>query len=319
MAEKSQQPEQVQPPKIDKQVLVQRFSRIGLNQLHVLGYSVAGEETVCQIPELNVCFDIGRCPYFALTSDIVCLTHAHMDHCAGLPYYLSQRYFQGMKPGTVLLPQELAPSVDRLLRCWRDVERQGTPYKLVPMAPGQAHEVRRDFVIRAVATHHGGASLGFSLVSVREKLRQEFMGRPGPELAALKKSGVEIQYRVEVPLVTFLGDTAAGSVFEQPDVVNAEILLTEVTFFEPDHRLKAKHGRHLHLDHFVELLPGLKNRHIVITHVSRRTGIRKARHLLRKRVGDEEMKRIHFLMDFEGAREAGEVEDLAPPPAENVE
>lgn len=307
------------PDKIDKQILVQRFMRMGLNQLHVIGYSVAGEETVCQVPELNVCFDIGRCPYFALTSDIVCLTHAHMDHVAGIPYYLSQRYFQGMKPGTVLLPQELAPAVDRLLRCWRDVERQGTPYKLIPMAPGQAHEVRRDFIIRSVATHHGGSSLGYALISVREKLKQEFMGRPGPELAALKKSGVEIQYRVEVPLVTFLGDTAAGSVFDQPDVVNAEILLTEITFFEPDHKLKAKHGRHLHVDHFVELLPKLKNQHIVVTHVSRRTGIRKARHLLRKRVGDEQMKRIHFLMDFDDAREGGEVEDLGPPPAENAE
>jgi ribonuclease Z len=307
------------PDRIDKQILVQRFMRMGLNQLHVLGYSVAGEETVCQIPELNVCFDIGRCPYFALTSDIVCLTHAHMDHVAGIPYYLSQRYFQGMKPGTVLLPQELAPAVDRLLRCWRDVERQGTPYTLIPMAPAQTHEVRRDFIIRAVATHHGGASLGYALISVREKLKQEFMGRPGPELAALKKSGVEIQYRVEVPLVTFLGDTSAGPVFDQPDVVNAEILLTEITFFEPDHKLKAKHGRHLHVDHFVELLPKLNNQHIVVTHVSRRTGIRKARHLLRKRVGDEQMKRIHFLMDFDDAREGGEVEDLGPPPAENAE
>ena len=307
------------PPKVEKHVLVQRFARLGLNQLHVIGYSVAGEETVCQIPELNVCFDIGRCPYFALTSDIVCLTHGHMDHIAGLPYYLSQRYFQGMKPGTVLLPQELAPAVDRLLRTWRDVERQGTPYKLVPMAAGQTHEVRRDFVIRAFATHHGGASLGYSLVSVREKLKAEYMGTPGPQLAAMRKSGVEIQYRVEVPLVTFLGDTASGPVFEQPDVVNAEVLITEVTFFEPDHKNKAKHGRHLHVDHFVDLIADLKNQHIVITHVSRRTGIRKARHLLRKRVGDERMKSIHFLMDFEGSRDAGEVEDLAPPPPENAE
>ena len=28
--------------------------------MHVIGYSVAGEETVVQIPEMNVCFDIGR-------------------------------------------------------------------------------------------------------------------------------------------------------------------------------------------------------------------------------------------------------------------
>ena len=48
-----------------------------------------------QMPELNVCFDIGRWPYFALTSDIVCITHSHMDHIAGLAYYLSQRASRG--------------------------------------------------------------------------------------------------------------------------------------------------------------------------------------------------------------------------------
>src|SRR4051794_1588686 len=68
---------------VEKSYLVQRFARIGFGQFHVVGYSVAGEETVVQIPELNVCFDIGRSPYFALTSDIVCITHAHMDHIAG--------------------------------------------------------------------------------------------------------------------------------------------------------------------------------------------------------------------------------------------
>src|SRR5947208_15606804 len=114
----------------EKSFLVQRFAKIPLGKppgsIHVIGYSVAGEETVIQVPELNVCFDIGRAPYFALTSDIICISHSHMDHLAGLGYYLSQRHFQGMKPGTVLLPRELERPVDALLRCWRDVERQGT-------------------------------------------------------------------------------------------------------------------------------------------------------------------------------------------------
>ena len=41
--------------------------------------------------------------------------------------------------------------------------------------------------------------------------------------------------------------------------------------------------------------------------------------LLRQKIGEERMKNIHFLMDFEGSQEAGDVEDLAPPPAENAE
>src|SRR5438105_12128528 len=153
----------------EKSFLVQKFAKIPLGTMHVIGYSVAGEETVVQVPELNVCFDIGRSPYFALTSDIICISHGHMDHMAGVAYYLSQRHFQGMKPGTVLVPAEIARFVDEMLRAWRNIERQRTPYTIVPMEPGQIHEVRRDFVIRAFATHHAGQTLGYALVSVREK------------------------------------------------------------------------------------------------------------------------------------------------------
>jgi ribonuclease Z len=304
---------------VEKSFLVQRFAKLRFGQFHLVGYSVAGEETVVQVPEMNVCFDIGRSPYFALTSDIVCISHSHMDHLAGLGYYLSQRAFQGMKPGVVVLPREIERPVDALLRCWRDVERQGTPYQLMPMIPGQLWEVRRDFGIRAFATHHGGPSLGYALISIREKLKPEYVGKTGPELAEMKKHGVEIQYRVEVPTVAFLGDTTIGPVFDQPDVQNAQVLITEVTFFEPAHRAKAKVGKHLHIDHFIDLLPKLKNEHIVLSHVSRRTGVRKARRLLARRIGEEQMNRIHFLMDFEGARDEGEIEEQAPPPPDTAE
>lgn len=302
------------PGMSEKSFLVQKFAKISFGQYSVIGYSVAGEETLVQVPELDVCFDIGRAPYFALTSNIVCISHGHMDHLAGLPYYLSQRYFQGMQPGTVLVPRELERPVDQLLRCWRDVEKQGTPFKLIPMSPGDTYEVRRDFAIRAHATHHGGPSLGYALISVREKLKPEYLPLTGPQIAELRRQGVQIQYRVEVPLVAYLGDTSIGPIFEQPDVVNAEILLTEITFFEPGHKHKAKVGRHLHLDQFLQVLPNLKNKHIVLIHVSRRTGVRKARHFLRKRLPKSELQRIQFLMDFDDARDAGDIDQAAPAP-----
>lgn len=295
---------------LDKSFLVQKFAKLAFGQIHVVGYSVAGEETVVQIPELNVCFDIGRAPQFALTSDYVCVSHAHMDHIAGLAYYLSQRHFQGMKPGTILCPRELVRPIDDLLRCWREVERQGTPYKLIGLAPDEVFEVRKDFLIRAVRTHHGGPSLGYCLVQVREKLKSEYFGLPGQKLAELRREGVAIQYRLEVPLVTYLGDTTAGPVFSHPDVVNAQVLITECTFYDSDHLTRAKVGKHLHVDQLAEILPTLQNQAVVIIHVSRRTGMGRAKYLLRKRVGEAGMEKVYFLMDLEQARAGGAADEI---------
>ena len=220
-----------------------QLSQIKVDGLTLLGYSVAGEESVVIVPELDVVFDIGKCPREALRINHVLLSHGHMDHAAGVAYYFSQRDFQGIADGVVLVSKALVEPLERLMEAVAGVEGHPSPHKFVGMGHGDDYEIRRGLVARAFSTHHLGSSLGFAVIEVRHKLKEEFVGLTGPELVALKARGVQITRRVELPLVAYLGDTAKANYSELPYVREAKVLLVECTFFDADHLSRARAGR----------------------------------------------------------------------------
>jgi len=279
------------------------MSQVQVDDLTLVGYSVAGEESVILVPELDVAFDIvafdiGKCPREALRVNHVLLSHGHMDHAAGVAYYFSQRDFQGIEDGEVLVARALVDPLRKLMDAVAVVEGHPSPYHFVPMADGQDHEIRRGLIVRAFATKHLGTSLGFSVIEVRRKLKAEFDGKTGPELVELKNRGVEITRRVEMPLVAYLGDTAKADYHELPHVRDARALLIECTFFDPDHVRRARAGRHLHVIDLPEMLTGMNNERIIITHVTRRTNLADARKILRKALPADVYRRVTFLMSW---------------------
>jgi len=273
-----------------------QLSLLTVDDLTLAGYSVAGEESVVIVPELDVVFDIGKCPREALRINHLLLSHGHMDHAAGVAYYFSQRDFQGIEDGVALVARQLIQPLEQLMAAVAAVEGHPSPHRFVGMSDGEDYEVRRGLLVRAFATRHVGNSLGFSVVEVRHKLKEEFLGRTGPELVELKKQGVEITRRVEIPLVAYLGDTAKANYSSLPHVRDAKILLIECTFFDPDHVSRARAGRHLHVTDLPTVLEGVENERIVLTHVTRRTHLGEARKILRKGLPKELYERVTFLM-----------------------
>ena len=269
----------------------------------VQGYSVAGEWTAIQIPELDVCFDVGSCPKAVLASKYIALTHGHMDHVGGLAYYFSQRQFQGMGTGTVVCHPDMEEPLHALMKAWVDIEQQQTPHNIVALAPENELEIKNNIFLRSFAVDHTDNSVGYSIIERRTKLRQEFHGLPQEKLLELKKQQVEITRELRIPLVTYTGDTFAGEHLYRPELQQAKIAIVECTFFEPDHRERAKVGKHLHLDDLAELLPTLTAEVVVVVHLSRRTNLSYARNRMREVLGEADAARTLLLMDYRGNRE----------------
>lgn len=270
----------------------------------LIGHSLAGEETFVAVPELDVVFDIGRCPREALSVNHCALSHGHMDHANGIAYYASQRNFVGQVEPTLLCHHRLVQPLHDLLDVWARIEGHRAPCRIVPLEPGAEHPIRKDLVLRAFAVNHHAHALGYCLIERRRKLKPEFLaedGQPrltGPQLVELKQQGVEITTELEIPLVAYCGDTAMGSFAQLDFVRQARVLLVECTFFEPDHIRRARQGRHLHVVDMPALLEPVTSEAVVLLHLTRRTAMGYARKMLRQYCGHlENYARICFLMD----------------------
>ncbi len=273
--------------------------------IRLVGSSLAGEETFIVAPELNLAFDIGRGQRETLAVDHVFLSHGHMDHAAGVAYYFSQRMFIDNLPGHVYLPTPLVEPVEKLLAIWGDIDGNKPPANIHAAEPGVDIPLRRDLVVRPFEVNHPCRrrgrpvvrALGYAAIEVRKKLIDEYQNLTGPQLVELKKQGVEITRRLEIPLVAYCGDTAAGDFLDHDFVRNAKVLLLECTFIEDEHRDRARAGNHIHVTDLPAIIPRLNNDRIVLIHVSRRTALQTARKALERELGDLRTDRITFFME----------------------
>jgi len=263
----------------------------------VQGASVAGESTCVQVPELDVCFDMGMCPRAALSSKIAAISHGHMDHVGGLAYWCSQRVFQGMGPGTILCHKAIGPSIRKMMEGFIELEEQVTPYNLIEMEEDQQFEIKNNIFIKMFQVEHTCPSAGYTILERRSKLKPEYYELPQDKLRVLKDKGVDITRTLHVPLVTYVGDTCPGPWLVREDVRKSQIVIAECTFTEDDHVERARVGKHLHLRDIVEWLPVLECQKLVLIHLSRRSNLVEARKQLLKLVKRQHSDRVEFLMD----------------------
>jgi len=269
--------------------------------LQLAGGSRAGDGTVLLLPQLGLALDAGR-PHRALPPlPTVLVSHGHLDHLGGLTYWASQRFLNSIPGGTAVVPTAIARDVRSLLELSARLEG-GRPYDVavVEVDDGSRYPLRRDLEVELFATDHWVPTLGSSLLWRHRHLRSDLAGLPEREIALRAAAGETVTSEDEVRLLAYCADTGPGVFERHPEVLSAEVLLLECTFYRPGDRERAAEFGHLHLDDLLAVAPRLGCRHLVLLHPSRRYRLREVERELERRIRPAIECRVHPLwVDWE--------------------
>ena len=247
------------------------FQTLHHDGLTIEGYSRAAVQSYWRIPELKLGFDIGGSPWDFMSLPTIFITHAHLDHMAALPAFVARRRMMKMEPPTIYLPEENVEWADKLLKVWQRLDRGRMVCNLVGVHPGQEIELSRDHVVTVFKTQHTVPSVGYLVWQRRKKLKLKYQTLSGNEIRDLRMAGEDVTHEVRTPLVCYTGDTAPPGLDNYPSIFEAKILITELTFFRPEHRREKiyKFG-HMHLDDIIERADKFHNEIIIAMHFSTR-------------------------------------------------
>ena len=263
--------------------------------LNIEGYSRAAVQSYWRIPELKIGFDMGGSPWSFMGTQTFFISHAHLDHMAALPVYVARRRMMKMEPPTIYIPEEVVEPVQRMLNSWQRLDRGRMVCNLIGVKDGDEIELSREHVVTVFETKHTVPSVGFLVWDRRKKLKPEHQGKPGTEIRDLRLQGVEVTEESRVPLVCYTGDTAPAGLDNYPPVFDAKVLITELTFYRPEHRREKIHKfGHMHLDDFLERADKFKNDLLILGHFSTRYQPRQLEHALRKRLPKELQSKIEL-------------------------
>jgi len=257
------------------------------SDLTIEGYSRAAVQSYWRIPEMKLGFDLGGQPWDFMGTPNWFISHTHLDHIAALPVYVSRRRMMKMEPPTVYMPDHAMEEAQQLLHVFSRLDRGRMPCQMVSVSAGQEIIMSRELVVTAHKTKHTVPSLGYVVWQRRNKLKPEYQELSGDQIRDLRLSGEEVTVEQRAPRVAYLGDSSIDGLDAHPEMYEAEILITELTFLAPDHRteLIRKMG-HIHLDDLVARRERFNNKIIIAGHFSTRYHPKQIQHYVKKAFPD---------------------------------
>jgi ribonuclease Z len=245
------------------------------------------------VPELHALFDVGIAPRSFGAVDDLFLSHAHADHIGALTSLLGLRGLFAKGPLRIYMPQEIVETVHVALAAMSKLQRYELSIEAIGLEPGQELVYRGDWRVRPFRTFHPVPSLGYQFVRTVSKLKPEFLGLPGPEIAARRKAGEEMTYTEERLELAYATDTLVRVLDEHPWLGDSRVLILECSFLDERKDIaSSRAGCHIHLDELIERADLFRNEHLVLMHFSQIYRPNEVAEILERRCPPELWRRI---------------------------
>lgn len=246
--------------------------------LTITGYSTALFSTWYFLEEAGLLFDCGDGVVGGLLQKAarvkhVFITHPDRDHLGGLLQFNQLNSRPGLR---IYYPRDSRsfPFLAEFLIRF-DPQVAGTEW--IPVEPGTEVRIRNDLSVRAIGNRHVPAepgtikSLSYVVDQISRKLKPELVGKPGVEIATLRKQFGEdaITDPFRSTRLIYSGDTPIENDGRYSDT---ETLIHEATFLtvgevEPDNPRRNKHSS---LDQVLEMVSHSNIKRLILGHFSSR-------------------------------------------------
>ena len=241
--------------------------------MEVKGVSVSGLATRLHVPELKLVFDIGEVsPEVAPECSTVCITHGHMDHAGAAARLASLRAMGGQTPPHFVVPDHTAEAFMGMFKAFEDLDRAPLPHTLTVIHPHHRLPLGRDLSVEVFGTAHRIPCSAYGVWRETRKLKAEFVGMSGVEIAGLKQRGVAITDVTSTLVFAYTGDTTMDLFDTFPVLYTAQTLAMELTFFQDYLETKARHWGHTHVQNVIDRADLFQNQEVVLVHQSARYG-----------------------------------------------